>query len=65
MEVLGLFLEGILLFMSVESKEEEGGDMVKFMIMYASKGLEFNSVFIFGVEEGLIFFVCNGDSEDD
>jgi ATP-dependent exoDNAse (exonuclease V) beta subunit len=35
------------------------------MTMHASKGLEFNSVFISGVEEGLIPFVRNGDSEDD
>ncbi|ABO96307.1 predicted protein, partial [Ostreococcus lucimarinus CCE9901] len=65
LEALGSFLEGISLLTSAESKEEEGGDTVKLMTMHASKGLEFNSVFISGVEEGLIPFVRNGDSEDD
>ena len=65
LEALGAFLEGISLLTSAESKEEEGGDTTKLMTMHASKGLEFNSVFIAGVEDGLIPFVRDGNGDDD
>ena len=65
LEALGAFLEGISLLTSAESKEEEGGDTTKLMTMHASKGLEFDSVFIGGIEDGLIPFVRNGDGDDD
>jgi len=65
LEALGAFLEGISLLTNAESREEEGGDTTKLMTLHASKGLEFNSVFIGGIEDGLIPFVRNGDNEDD
>ena len=65
LEALGAFLEGISLLTNAESREEEGGDTAKLMTLHASKGLEFNTVFIGGIEDGLIPFVRNGDSEDD
>jgi len=65
LEALGAFLEGISLLTNAESREEEGGDTTKLMTLHASKGLEFNSVFIGGVEDGLIPFIRNGDGEDD
>lgn len=49
---LGDFLESISLFdysNEIENKE----DMVNLMTIHASKGLEFNTVFIAGLEEGL------------
>ena len=65
LEALGAFLEGVSLLTNAESEDEVGGDKAKLMTMHASKGLEFNTVFIAGVEDGLIPFVRNGDGDDD
>ncbi len=46
------FLEGISLF-DYSNEVEENSDAVNLMTIHASKGLEFNTVFIVGVEEGL------------
>ena len=46
------FLEEVSL-LSQEDKTKEGGDFVTLMTLHNSKGLEFNTVFITGLEEGL------------
>ena len=54
---LAAFLEGISLLMSAETRsEDEGADAVRLMTMHASKGLEFDTVFITGCEDKLIPF---------
>lgn len=65
LEALGAFLEGVSLLTSAETDDVTGGDKAKLMTMHASKGLEFDTVFIAGVEDGLIPFIRNGDSDDD
>ncbi len=48
---LGSFLEHVSLVM--EASEAEGGDKVSIMTLHGSKGLEFETVFLPGWEEGL------------
>ncbi|MGD9538829.1 MAG: ATP-dependent helicase [Alphaproteobacteria bacterium] len=50
-ESLGAFLEHVSLVM--DRDEGEAGDMVNVMTLHAAKGLEFDSVFLPGWEEGL------------
>ena len=50
-ESLAGFLEHVALVM--ELNEAEGGEMVSIMTLHAAKGLEFNTVFLAGWEEGL------------
>jgi len=50
-ETLAGFLEHVALVM--ELNEAEGGDMVSLMTLHAAKGLEFETVFLPGWEEGL------------
>ena len=69
LEGLSAFLEGISLLMSAETRsEDEGADAVRLMTMHASKGLEFDTVFITGCEENLIPFKRDkgtGEREDE
>ncbi len=51
-EGLGDFLEHVSLVM--ENVEASGGDMVNLMTLHSAKGLEFDSVFLPGWEEGLL-----------
>jgi len=54
---LSAFLEGISLLMTAETRsEDESADAVRLMTMHASKGLEFDTVFITGCEDKLIPF---------
>lgn len=68
-EALSRFLEGVSLHMSAETLAEgEVADAVKLMTMHASKGLEFDTVFITGCEENLIPFKRvegTGEAEDE
>jgi DNA helicase-2/ATP-dependent DNA helicase PcrA len=50
-ENLGGFLEHVSLVM--DNAAEAGGDMVNLMTMHSAKGLEFDTVFLPGFEEGL------------
>src|SRR5947209_2491253 len=50
-ENLGGFLEHVSLVM--DNAAEAGGDMVNLMILHSAKGLEFDTVFLPGWEEGL------------
>ena len=51
-DTLSDFLESISLF-DYSNEIEDAKDMVNLMTIHASKGLEFNSVFVVGLEEGL------------
>ncbi len=51
-DTLGDFLESISLF-DYSNEIEDEKDMVNLMTIHASKGLEFKSVFVVGLEEGL------------
>ena len=50
-ENLGGFLEHVSLVM--DNAAEAGGDMVNLMTLHSAKGLEFDTVFLPGFEEGL------------
>ncbi|MBQ7551047.1 MAG: UvrD-helicase domain-containing protein [Bacteroidales bacterium] len=50
---LDRFLENISLLTDVEDKEEEEQDKVKLMTVHAAKGLEFDYVYLTGMEENL------------
>ncbi len=50
---LSLYLQQISLLTDVENDEDKNKDTVKLMTIHASKGLEFNQVFVVGLEEGI------------
>ena len=50
-ETLAGFLEHVSLVMDTDA--DEGGDRVSLMTLHAAKGLEFDTVFLPGWEEGL------------
>jgi DNA helicase II / ATP-dependent DNA helicase PcrA len=52
-EALGLFLEGVALVADVDELKEQT-DQVTLITLHQAKGLEFDVVFIAGVEEGLL-----------
>ncbi len=58
---LEMFLEEMAL-MSPSDSSTEVQDSVSLMTLHVSKGLEFNTVFLTGMEEGL--FPLNGDEEE-
>jgi DNA helicase-2/ATP-dependent DNA helicase PcrA len=58
------FLESISL-LDYSSDEEESQDVLNLMTIHASKGLEFNNVFIVGLEEGLFPNASLKDTELD
>ena len=68
-EGLNAFLEGIALLMSAETRsEDEAADAVRLMTLHASKGLEFDVIFIAGCEDKLIPFARDdgaGEAEDE
>ena len=57
------FLEEISLFSDIDNYDENS-DAVTLMTLHASKGLEFRTVFLSGVEEGLFPSLKSLDSED-
>ncbi|MEW6040074.1 MAG: UvrD-helicase domain-containing protein [Elusimicrobiota bacterium] len=54
-ESIGSFLSNVALLSDVDewSPQKTGGDSVTLMTLHLAKGLEFNTVFIAGMEEGL------------
>ena len=62
---LGDFLDEISLVTDASEKEEDGNDKVTLMTMHAVKGLEFDYVFIIGVEEGLFPHLNSMNSEEE
>ena len=62
-EGLGIFLENIALIESEkERNNEQSGNVVNLMTVHAAKGLEFDTVFIVGVADGL--FPHNRSKDD-
>ncbi|MBP6976555.1 ATP-binding domain-containing protein, partial [Candidatus Dojkabacteria bacterium] len=52
---LDMFLQEINLIEQEQSKNQDGsGNYVNLMTLHSSKGLEFDNVFIAGVEEGIL-----------
>ena len=62
---LGDFLDEISLVTDASEKQEDGQDKVTLMTMHAVKGLEFDYVFVIGVEEGLFPHLNSMNSEDE
>lgn len=62
---LGDFLDEISLVTDASEKQEDGNDKVTLMTMHAVKGLEFDYVFVIGVEEGLFPHLNSMNSEDE
>ncbi len=50
---LSVFLQQISLMTSTDKEENEENNQVKLMTIHAAKGLEFNNVFVVGMEENL------------
>jgi DNA helicase II / ATP-dependent DNA helicase PcrA len=50
---LGSYLQQISLLTDIETDKPENDDVVKLMTVHAAKGLEFECVFVVGLEEGL------------
>ena len=62
---LGDFLDEISLVTDASEKQEDGGEKVNLMTMHAVKGLEFDYVFVIGVEEGLFPHLNSMNSEEE
>lgn len=62
---LGDFLDEISLVTDASEKQEDGGEKVTLMTMHAVKGLEFDYVFVIGVEEGLFPHLNSMNSEEE
>ena len=62
---LGDFLDEISLVTDASEKQEDGQDKVTLMTMHAVKGLEFDYVFVIGVEEGLFPHLNSMNSGDE
>ena len=62
---LGDFLDEISLVTDASEKQEDGQDKVTLMTMHAVKGLEYDYVFVIGVEEGLFPHLNSMNSEDE
>lgn len=62
---LGDFLDEISLVTDASEKQEDGNDKVTLMTMHAVKGLEFDYVFVIGVEEGLFPHLNSMNSADE
>lgn len=58
------FLDEVALYTDLDSLDQSG-ECVTLMTMHAAKGLEFNNVYLVGVEEGLFPGIrCMGDPEE-
>lgn len=68
-KTLDVFLQQISLMTSTDTQEEEDNSQVKLMTIHAAKGLEFNNVFVVGLEENLfpstMAFATRDDIEEE
>jgi DNA helicase-2/ATP-dependent DNA helicase PcrA len=64
-KTLDVFLQQISLMSTADEKDEENSDNVKLMTIHSAKGLEFNTVFIVGMEENLFPSCMSFASRDD
>ncbi len=62
---IGEFLSDVALASDQDELMKDGGEAVKMMTVHASKGLEFDTVFITGLEEGLFPHEGMGDAKTD
>lgn len=64
-KTLEVFLQQISLMTSTDTQEEEDNSQVKLMTVHAAKGLEFNNVFVVGMEENLFPSTMSFAERDD
>lgn len=62
---LNAFLQQISLMTSTDKEENEENNQVKLMTIHAAKGLEFNNVFVVGMEENLFPSTMSFAQKDD
>lgn len=62
---LSAFLQQISLMTSTDKEENEENNQVKLMTIHAAKGLEFNNVFVVGMEENLFPSTMSFAQKDD
>jgi len=58
------FLEEVSLLTDIDVVKTEENDYTTLMTLHSSKGLEFNHVFIAGLESGLFPIIRNGEEDD-
>jgi DNA helicase-2/ATP-dependent DNA helicase PcrA len=63
-EILANFLESLSLYTDVD-KYEPGDDAVNLLTVHAAKGLEWDTVFLVGMEEGIFPSARSDDPEED
>ncbi len=59
------FLAHVSLLADIDKTDETKRDTVTLMTVHSAKGLEFNTVFITGLEEGIFPIIGDMDTEDD
>lgn len=64
-KTLDVFLQQVSLMSNTDTKDDENNDRIKLMTVHSAKGLEFNSVFVVGMEENLFPSVQSFASQDD
>ncbi len=64
-KTLDVFLQQISLISSTDNKEEDDNTQVKLMTIHAAKGLEFDHVFVAGMEENLFPSTMSFATRDD
>jgi DNA helicase II / ATP-dependent DNA helicase PcrA len=62
---LGTYLQNIMLLTDADKDTPENRDHVKLMTIHAAKGLEFNNVFVVGLEENLFPSMLSVNSRDE
>lgn len=62
---LGSYLQNISLLTDADNEKPENIDHVKLMTIHAAKGLEFNNVFVVGLEENLFPSMMSVNSRED
>jgi DNA helicase-2/ATP-dependent DNA helicase PcrA len=62
---LGSYLQNIMLLTDADKDAPENQDHVKLMTIHAAKGLEFNNVFVVGLEENLFPSMMSVNSRDE
>ncbi len=62
---LGSYLQNIMLLTDADNDSPENADHVKLMTIHAAKGLEFNNVFVVGLEENLFPSMMSVNSRDE